>query len=355
MQPEQIKKAAEELWQLCFQSPHPASEIISAYTRSRRYIGSKDRQKLTNYVWKMLRFKAHVDFYIQQGVLFQNLLDQELIDSPDMPEWVRLECPSWLLDKIPDAEKELKAMQTPAPTILRANGNRAEIIRRLAQEGITGTPTKYSPFGIQLDKRYNLNIAKAYRNGWVEVQDEGSQLIALETRISPGQSVFDMCAGAGGKSLIFAQMMQNKGSITAYDISARSLIELEKRAARACTDIIHPTLDFPTEPFDVVVIDAPCSGSGTWRRAPDAKWKLLPARFDLLIKTQAELLRKGAPLATQKLCYMTCSLTQDENEDQIETFLKEHREWQCIFQKRLSPYRTETDGFFIAVMEKNKG
>ena len=147
MQPEQIKKAAEELWQLCFQSPHPASEIISAYTRSRRYIGSKDRQKLTNYVWKMLRFKAHVDFYIQQGVLFQNLLDQELIDSPDMPEWVRLECPSWLLDKIPDAEKELKAMQTPAPTILRANGNRAEIIRRLAQEGITGTPTKYSPFG----------------------------------------------------------------------------------------------------------------------------------------------------------------------------------------------------------------
>lgn len=111
------KKAAEELWQLCFQSPHPASEIISAYTRSRRYIGSKDRQKLTNYVWKMLRFKAHVDFYIQQGVLFQNLLDQELIDSPDMPEWVRLECPSWLLDKIPDAEKELKAMQTPAPTI----------------------------------------------------------------------------------------------------------------------------------------------------------------------------------------------------------------------------------------------
>ena len=352
MQPEQIKKAAEELWYLCLQSPHPASEVISGYTRSRRYIGSKDRKKLTEYVWKMLRFKAHIEFYMERGKTFQELLDIEIQDCNDMPDWVRLECPEWLLKKIPDAENELKAMLTNAPTILRANGNRNEIIKKLAQEGIIGSPTPLSPYGIKLDKRYNLNLSETYKKGLVEVQDEGSQLIALETQVCPEQSLFDMCAGAGGKSLFFAQMMKNKGSIIAYDISSRSLIELEKRAQRAHANIIHTTLDFPKELFDVVVIDAPCSGTGTCRRMPDAKWKITQTQFQNLIKTQAELLEKGAPLTQEKLCYMTCSLTNDENEAQIQNFLKKHSDFILLSQKRFSPFQSNTDGFYVAIMKK---
>lgn len=353
MQPAQIRNAVKEVYELCLASSHPASEVISSYIRNRRYIGSKDRKALTEMVWRFLRFKAHTDWYLQTGKTLDDLLDMPFQDEEKMPDWVKLECPQWLLPHIPDAQNELKAMQEPAPTILRANGNRKEIIQKLAQEGITAQPTKQSPFGLILDKRYHLNTSKAYQEGLIEVQDEGSQLIALETEIAPHQTVFDMCAGAGGKSLIFAQMMNNTGHITAFDVSARSLMELAKRAHRAHATQIEPSLTFPTEPFDVVVIDTPCSGTGTMRRAPDAKWKLTQEHFEKLLKTQAELLEKAVPLVKNKLCYMTCSLTTDENEMQVEAFLSKHPDFKLIRQKRFSPYLTQTDGFFVAIMVKN--
>ena len=319
MRPEQIKIAIDELFEMTVSDMRPASETISNYTRCRRYIGSSDRRQITEGVWNLWRKKGF---------------------------------PDWLSKFIsPD---EIDALNTPADVILRANGNRDEIIEKLKKENIHGQKTSLSPLGIRLDKRYNLNISETYKSGLVEVQDEASQMVGLETGISAGEDVFDMCAGAGGKSLLFAQMMQNKGSITAYDISQKSLLELEKRAKRAKTSIIKTTATLPAKKFDVVVTDVPCSGSGTWRRCPDAKWKLTPEHFEKILKTQSEILNKAKDFVKKdgRLCYMTCSLIKKENDHQIETFLKENPDFECIRQKQFSPLTTQTDGLFVAVLKR---
>ena len=234
MKPEQIKIAIQELLKEIDSTSRPANEVINAYTRNRRYIGSKDRRAITDGVWADLR-------------------------SRPTPDWIR-----GLID-----EAELQAMKEPADIILRANGNRDEIQKKLLSEGIETEKTKLSPLGLILKKRVNLSAVATYRQGFIEVQDEGSQLVALATQIGPKDKVLDYCAGAGGKSLCFAQMMQNQGQIVAHDISVISLKELNKRAERAKKTIIQTT-QYPKGLFNHVVVDAPCSGSGTWRRCPDA-------------------------------------------------------------------------------------
>ena len=322
MQAEQIQKAISELWQLTQDARCPASEIVNEYTRSRRYIGSKDRRAITEGVWTLWRQKPY-------------------------PEWIK--------KKIPNFDAEFKAMNTAqAPTILRANGNREKIMEMLKKEGIDCRPTTRSPYGIILEKRTNLTSLDIFKNGLIEVQDEGSQLIGLDTTVQSGESVLELCAGAGGKSLLFAQMMKDKGRIVASDISARSLAELEKRAKRANIHIIQTTLEIPDEKFDVVVIDVPCSGTGTYRRAPDNVHKLTEEQFNHLIKTQQALLEKALNYVKEngRICYMTCSLTQDENENQIKAFLSEHKDWHCSLEKHYTPATTNTDGFYIAVLER---
>ena len=352
MHPEQIKNAAVDLLNQINQSPHPANEVISAYTRSRRYIGSKDRRALTDMVWKALRYHAHLSWRSQKIEEQIALLETADVDLPGMPEWIRLECPEWMIPHIPQADKELPAMLQPAPIVLRANGHRADVQRRLADEGIETTVTSKSPYGLILSKRQNLNVSETFKQGWVEVQDEGSQLIALETEIQPEEQVLDMCAGAGGKSLIFSQMMQNTGRIVAHDISFLSLKELGRRANRAHASNIEIAPHLPDALFDTVVVDAPCSGTGTWRRCPDAKWKLTPEHFQNIQKTQATLLDQAAKQTKNKLCYMTCSITTDENENQTAAFLKRHPIFRLVKEKRFSPYRTQTDGFYVAVFQK---
>ena len=321
MQPEQIEKAIEELWVLTQNPKRPASEIINEYTRSRRYIGSKDRKAITQGVWD---------------------------------KWRSLDYPKWLAEKIPDAPAEIAAMKKEALPVLRANGNRTDIIRALSDEGITATPTKLSPLGIVLDKRYNLNTLSLYKDGKIEVQDEGSQLVALACGVQSGDKVFDMCAGAGGKSLAFAQIMKDKGQIVAHDVSKQSLDELKKRAARAKVSIIRTTLTLPQESFDVVVCDVPCSGTGTGRRAPDAAHKITQEQFEKLIQTQRDILEKAAKLVKDggRICYITCSLTRDENEGQVAFFLAQHPEFTLQNQKRLTPSHDGTDGFFVCLMGK---
>ena len=322
MHPEQIQKAIDELWDMTQDAKRPASEIINEYTRARRYIGSKDRKSITEGVWTLWRQKNY-------------------------PEWLKI--------KIPDFDDEFKAMNTSqAPTILRANGNREKIITALKKEEIDCKPTMLSPLGIILEKRSNLTTLNTFKKGLIEVQDEGSQLIGLDTDIKANESILELCAGAGGKSLLFAQMMQNKGRIVASDISARSLAELEKRANRANVHIIQTTLQIPNEKFDVVVIDAPCSGTGTYRRAPDNVHKLTKGQFAHLIETQKMLLEKALKYVKSngRICYMTCTLTQDENEEQIKAFRSDHMEWRCVKEKHYTPATTQTDGFYIAVLKK---
>ena len=322
MQSEQIQKAIDELWVLTQNARRPASEIINEYTRKRRYIGSKDRKSITDGIWALWRQKPY---------------------------------PEWLKNKISNFDDEFKAMNTSqAPTTLRANGNREKIKDALLKEGIECQPTHLSPLGLTLEKRTNLTTLDTFKKGLIEVQDEGSQMIGLDTCVQSKETVLELCAGAGGKSLLFAQMMQDKGRIVASDISARSLAELEKRAKRANVHIIQTTLQIPNEKFDVVVVDAPCSGTGTYRRAPDNVHKITQDQFKHLLKTQRELLEKATNYVKSdgRICYMTCSLTQDENENQIKSFLSLHPELHCVMEKHYTPATTNTDGFYIAVLKK---
>ena len=349
MQEEQKQQAIREILAAICQTSQPANEVIQAYTRQRRYIGSHDRRFITDIVWKYMRFQAHIDFL---HYTLDDVINKEITDTDDMPDWIRLECPQWLLSHIPDAKHELKALQDTAPTIVRAVGDRAKIQSLLADGGIESTPTQRSPYGLILKKRYNLQASAAYKDGRIEVQDEGSQLAALACRIQPGDSVLDFCAGAGGKSLMFSQIMNGTGQITAHDISAVSLKKLEERAKRAHAHNIITTTQMPKGTFSVVVVDAPCSGTGVWRRQPDARWKLTEQTFEHLLAKQAQILQSVVPYVQHRLCYITCSITRDENEEQIRRFMKANPAFSLVEEQRLSPWRSQTDGFYIALLER---
>ena len=320
MKPEQIQIATAELLNQIDASERPANEIINAYTRARRYIGSKDRHALTDLVW------------------------HEIKQRPT---------PNWITKKI--SQNELNAMLSEAATILRVNGDRKQIQQILLSEGIQTFLTPLSPVGLVLQKRTNLNTLNAYQAGQIEVQDEGSQLAALETGIKPNETVLDYCAGAGGKSLCFSMMMQNTGKIVAHDISKISLKELEKRAHRAKATNITTT-QHPTGQFDHVVVDAPCSGSGTWRRNPDGRLKLTQKQLSSLLKKQANILEKAQHFVKVggKLHYMTCSLIQDENQYQMRAFLRKHPNFKLRHHHQWTPATTHTDGFFLATFQKTQ-
>lgn len=318
MTPENITKAIQEVLAEIDSSQRPANEILNAYTRARRYIGSKDRRAIQGGVWENLRARP----------------------------W-----PKWLDEVIPEAER--KALHGEAQIILRANGKRDEIQKELLAEGIETEPTKLSPWGLILKKRIPLGSCKAYMTGRVEVQDEGSQLVALATGIKAGDSVLDYCAGAGGKSLCFAEMMNGIGRIVAHDISERSLSELKKRAERAGAKIIEMTKK-PVGTFDHVVVDAPCSGSGTWRRCPDAPFKLTLQTLQEIQKKQAQILDKACAFvkAGELLHYMTCSVVEDENQGQMRAFLKRHKDFKLVHHAAWTPAKQGTDGFFLATFKR---
>lgn len=356
MQEEMIYRAAIELIEQINQTTQPANELMNAYTRNRRYIGSKDRRKLGDLVWGYLRHRARLNYLYPAADLFEKL--HHLTDSftEPMPDSVRWEVPEWLIPLIPDAETELPALLEEAKTVLRVNGNRTVVKDKLHFMGIESELTPLSPLGLILSGRSNLAANPLYKNGIIEIQDEGSQLVGLETRIKPCQTVLDYCAGAGGKTLLFAQMMQNRGRIVAHDISEKSLNELKKRAERARVHIITTTTHLSdNQQFDHVVVDAPCSGTGTWRRCPDARWKLTQNQLAKLIETQQNILNRAAQFVKNNgmLSYMTCSLTCPENEQQVQNFLKTHPDFELVRQKQYSPARTQTDGLFVAVMKKN--
>lgn len=357
MKPEAILTAAAELIEQIEKTITPASELINQYTRSRRYIGSKDRRMLTDLVWTYLRHRARLNYLFPQTDIKTKLKipTDSLILPANTPDWVRYETPDWLIPLIQNAPSELPALLKPAPIVLRANGNREEIQKQLLSEGIETVPTPLSPYGLILKKRINLKTISAYQTGRIEVQDEGSQLVGLETKIKPNMRILDYCAGAGGKSLLFAQMMHNRGTIIAHDVSERSLKELQKRAIRAGASIIQTTLNLSQEkPFDHVVVDAPCSGTGTWRRCPDMRWKLTREQVNTLVQKQADILDKAVSFVRPNgfLSYITCSLTTLENAAQATAFLSRHSGFHKINQKQFSPAQTGTDGLFICTFQK---
>ena len=355
MKPEAIRAAACELISEILASPRPANDIINAYTRARRYIGSKDRRALTYLVWGYVRHFYRLNYlYPDKGIAERmDLLANMPEVIPNAPLWVNMEVPDWMIPLIPEAERELPALMGEAQTVLRANGVRDKIQAALLKEGIETQKTTLSPYGLILKKRANLAGSPAFKAGLLEVQDEGSQCVALETGIRAGDKVLDYCAGAGGKSLIFAQMMGNNGMIVAHDVSDVSLKELGRRVARAGATCIRVEKPIKSGLFDHVVVDAPCSGVGTWRRMPDRRFKLTEKELKGLLKTQAEILETAKNFVKKGgfLSYMTCSLLALENSGQIRAFLEKNKDFVLVKEKQFSPARTGTDGLFVAVMK----
>ena len=359
MKEEEIYKIAAELLEKIDLAQSTANEIVNTYTKKHKYIEAEDRKLLLDLIWSAIRCKARL-FYKYPDTDWLYKLEQLKIngvpDSSDMPLAVRLEVQEWFLNHIPDPEEELSAMLNPAPIVLRSNGNRDEIFKMLQKEGLNVSLCSLSPLGIILNEYTNLKESKTFKKGLIEVQDEGAQLLSLETGIKPNDDVFDFCAGAGGKSLIFAQMMKNRGFIQAYDASYKRLSELSKRARRANVSIIKPVFKLPEahKKFDYVVVDAPCSGTGTWRRSPDMRWSLTEKQLQNITLKQAEILSVAQEYVKNGhfLVYITCSLTFDENEMQVENFTEAYPNYHVVKSFRYSPNRTRTDGFFMCILQK---
>ncbi|MGH7040667.1 MAG: RsmB/NOP family class I SAM-dependent RNA methyltransferase, partial [Acetobacteraceae bacterium] len=308
------------------------------------------------------------------------------LDHPAMPEAVKWELPDWLAGRLatrfgPALAGEATALLAPAPLDLRANllkTTRDEARAALEAEGIAASPTPFSPWGLRIAGRRNVTAGAAFRAGLVEIQDEGSQLVALLADARPGQSVADVCAGAGGKTLALAMTMENRGRLVACDVSVPRLDGAIRRLRRAGVHNAERHLLVPGDKwakrragaFHRVLVDAPCTGTGTWRRNPDARTRLREQDLDELVVRQAAILDQAAPLVRNggKLIYATCSLLAEENEAQVSHFLARHPEFAQVPLARawplpapppgtgqalvLTPARHGTDGFFAAVLER---
>jgi len=275
-----------------------------------------------------------------------------------------------------EVEKMLQSFNVSARVTLRVNLARASRIEcqgRLLEEGIETLPTEFSPSGLVATRRFSLQSSRAFRDGWIELQDEASQIVSLIADPKPGQSVIDACAGAGGKSLHLADLMQGKGSLLAIDIEEKRLAELRNRATRAgirCLTLMQGSVTQTHKALpqaDVVLVDAPCSGVGTIRRNPWFKWSVTPELVERQASVQSSILDSSAQLVRRggNLVYCTCSLVRQENEDVVRKFLDSHAEFEMfdpagIAQQyrlqpegmyiKLYPHRHSTDGFFIARM-----
>ena len=306
-----------------------------------------------------------------------------------MPEGVRLDLPDWVLEgfraRFGDRlAEEAAAMEGEAPLDLRANllkTTRDAAAAALAAEGIETIPTPLSPWGLRLPSRRPVTQTRAFLEGLIEVQDEGSQLIALLTDARPGMRVADLCAGAAGKTLALAAAMRNRGRITACDVSVPRLEGAVKRLRRAGADNVERHLLEPGDrwakrragQFDRVLVDAPCTGTGTWRRNPDARFRTDSTDLTELCAKQGEILAIGGDLVRPggRLVYATCSLLPEEDETQVRAFLDRHPDFTPLPLAEVwtevggagmppsegpflvtTPSRHGTDGFFAAVLQR---
>lgn len=390
-----------ELADALFSFEQPADNALNVYFRTHRYIGSRDRRCIADLIWQVLRhygrlsslsdgkltgrtaLAALLQYNNKKSLSLFNgekyapapLSDTEkaFLDAlpAEMPQ-ASLECPVWLKDRLERAD--IEAMTFPAFTDLRVNTlktDREGVLKQLEQDGIKAEKTPFSPWGIRLPERVNVTTHPLFQNGLIEVQDEGSQLVSLLSRAEAGQTVFDWCAGAGGKTLALSAMMNAKGTLYAADAFAKRLKDLPERANRAgATNVILLNDYKDLKSYDLVLVDAPCTGTGTWRRSPDARWRMTPEQSASIVKTQSGILDDAAPHVKKggRLFYITCSLDKKENEEQAAAFLKRHADFEIedlrpLFNKltgltaeektiRLSPSKLHTDGFFAASFKK---
>jgi 16S rRNA (cytosine967-C5)-methyltransferase len=418
----------------------PADRIAADFFRQRKYLGSHDRRFLSDALFGIIRHRRLLEALLEEYILeheeaapldtsrvrylplaliyalttpeehphipwylsfwksyFPKINPQDFLDwihehlSLDfLPEGeivrlgVRYSFQDWMVSawsrELPsETESLLRALNSPAATTLRVNTlrvTREGCRQRLESEGISTACAQYSPSGLVAAKRFSARSSPAFKEGWFELQDEGSQLLSLIPGVKPGSRVVDACAGAGGKSLHLAELMRNEGEILAADVDPRRLEELRERAKRAGVAIIRTALrrDIRWEEMsahaDLVLVDAPCSGTGTIRRNPGLKWSVAEETVKQYAARQLDILESssGAVKAGGMLAYATCSLFREENEDVVGEFLRRNPGFRTagagasgfdtsplgIQPPFMSfyPHRYGGDGYFLALLTR---
>jgi 16S rRNA (cytosine967-C5)-methyltransferase len=423
MHPKALLDACAELVKLTLKFDHPADAVVSRYFRDNRSFGPRERATLAETIYTVLRKKLLFDhlspsgsgpkerrmailgFHGPRDFLKSALTDQEknwldqcdAINPDDLLERHRHNLPEWLVQPLKDQlGSEFRALadslNQPAALDLRVNmltDKRADIQQELKLAGIASRPTPYSPWGLRLDTKPPLTKFDAFARGAIEVQDEGSQLLALLLDAKRGEMVVDFCAGAGGKTLAIGAAMRNTGRLYAFDTSAHRLDALKPRLARSKLSNVHPAaiaherddrIKRLAGKIDRVIVDAPCSGLGTLRRNPDLKWRQSPQSVQEMTVKQAAILQSASRLLKPggRLVYATCSLLPAENEEIALAFTAANREFSPLAAGevlsnlkvegaaglcsggeggldylRLWPHRQATDGFFAALWVKN--
>jgi len=413
--PPMIATHTEEVLREILRFTGPADGTLSHYFREHPKLGPRERGYVAEAVYGLLRNKLVYTSYAESGVgaamrrlsllgladavgveSLGGLSEEEhtwlervmQFDRSNLPSALRANMPAWLLEKLTQQFGETEALELatalnqPAPLDLRVNAlkaNREDVMATLATAPILCEATPYSVLGIRVIKKPALQNLPLFKDGAIEVQDEGSQLLAQIVGAKRGEMVVDFCAGAGGKTLALGAVMRNTGRLYAFDISEKRLAKLKPRLARSGLSNVHPVLiahenDAKVKrlagKIDRVLVDAPCSGLGTLRRNPDVKWRQTPQGLDELNVKQISILNGAARLVKTggRLVYATCSLLQEENEAIAAQFLATHEGFALVpmsqvlaEQKielemqdylKLYPHRHQTDGFFAAVFER---
>src|SRR3954468_22057846 len=431
MTPAARLSAAIELIDAIDKERVPAAKALKEWGTAHRYAGSGDRAAIAGLVWDVLRRRASSAWIMNDdtararglGMLkLERDLDvaaiaalcdggrfapqplsaaeQDALTSrtlQDAPAHIAGDYPDWLDQSLAegfgdDRVAEAAAMASRAPLDLRVNtlkAKREKVLPSLAHLGATATP--WSPLGLRIElgadaRNPGIHAEEDFIKGAVEVQDEGSQLATLVSGAKPGEQVIDLCAGAGGKTLALAAMMQGKGRLIATDHDKRQLAPIHERLSRAGVhncDVRTPkgpndTLSDIHGSADLVLIDAPCTGTGTWRRNPDAKWRMRPGALEVRRKDQIEVLDRAARLVKPggRIAYITCSVLPPENNSQIRAFVARHPEFSVVPPSQtasvlwdkaedfsaaalespegwlMTPRRTGTDGFFVSVLKR---
>ncbi|MGA9052945.1 MAG: RsmB/NOP family class I SAM-dependent RNA methyltransferase [Pseudolabrys sp.] len=422
--------AAIEVFAAIEKERRPAADALKSWGLTHRYAGSGDRAAIAGLVYDALRRRASSAFVmgadtaraIVLGMLRREReLDTEAIarladgskyapevlsgeeharlDAADMsraPPYVAGDYPEWLDPHLARVFGEARAeegaaLASRAPLDLRTNTLKGERATSAMLGDLSREPTRWSPWGLRVHlsadaKSPAIHVEPAFLKGLVEVQDEGSQVAALLSAAKPGEQVVDLCAGAGGKTLAMAAMMQNKGQIFATDDDKRRLAPIHDRLKRSgarnvqvrTPKSVGDEIGDLAGRMDLVLIDAPCTGTGAWRRNPDAKWRMRPGALEQRQKEQTEVLDRAVSLvkAGGRIAYVTCSVLKEENDAQAQGFLARHSEFVVqppaeviqslgerafMFGKAaflsdlgtlMTPRATDTDGFYVSVMRR---
>src|ERR1700754_2427055 len=409
----------------------PAANALKEWGTAHRFAGSGDRAAIAGLVFDVLRRRSSSSYLMDADTSRARLLgmlklerglgtdaiaalcsgerfapealsvaDHSAVTSRSLrgaPAHVAGDYPEWLDPHLTQAfgderMEEATAMASRAPLDLRVNTLRAKREKALSSIAHLGArPTPWSPLGIRIDlgadaRNPGIHAEEVFIKGGIEVQDEGSQLAALLTDAKPGEQVIDMCAGAGGKTLALAAMMQGKGRLIATDRDKRQLAPIHERLSRAGVHNAEgrapkgeaePLADIKAS-ADLVLIDAPCSGTGTWRRNPDAKWRMRPGALEIRLKDQIEVLDRASAMVKPggRIAYITCSVLPPENSEQFRAFVARHPAFSVVPPEEtasvlwdkaedfaqaaqrsdegwlMTPRRTGTDGFFVSVLRR---